>query len=116
MKNFVAKLFSAKKKTIITTGIAFLALLLISSWYAVNFNDSRLVVPMDFAEYAFTIKDLPMICSVILMNLYFFYLAALIFRTAVRNQKQVKETQTTRRISPRTPIRPDESGEQEGQI
>lgn len=101
MKKFTEKIFSAKKKTVIITGIICLALLLVSSWYAVNFNDSRLVVPTDLAKYVFTSKDLPMICSIILMDLYFFYLLALIFRTAVRNQKQVKETQTTRRINPR---------------
>ena len=101
MKRFAAKIFSAKKKTIIAAGLICLALILISSWYAVNYNNAGLVIPTDFSEYTFTIKDLPMTCSVILMNLYIFYLLALILRTAVRNQKLVKETQTTRKISPK---------------
>ena len=101
MKNFITKIFSAKKRTILVTGIICLALLLISSWYDVNFNDSRLVSPIDSSNYVFMVKDLPMICSVILIDLYFFYLLALIGKTAVRNKKLVKETQTTRKISPK---------------
>lgn len=104
MKNFsikklAEKIFSAKKKTIITIGLLCLALLLISSWYAVSFNDAGLVASANFPEYTFTVKDLPMTCSVILMSLYIFYLIALILWTSVRNQKHVRETQTTRRIS-----------------
>lgn len=100
-KRLAERIFSAKKKTIITAGLLCLALLLISSWYAVNFNDARLVAPTGFPEYTFTVKDLPMACSVILMSLYIFYLIALILWTAVRNQKHVRETQTTRSISPK---------------
>lgn len=100
MKNLTVKIFSVRKKTVILTGLLCLALTLFSSWYAVNFNDAGLVEPTDFSEYTFTVKDLPMICSVILMNLYIFYLLALIFRISVRNQKQVRETNTTRRINP----------------
>lgn len=100
-KKLAEKIFSAKKKTIITIGLLCLALLLISSWYAVSFNDAGLVAPTNFPEDTFTVKDLPMTCSVILMNLYIFYLLALILWASVRNQKHVRETQTTRRISPR---------------
>lgn len=101
MKNFITKLFSTKKKTVIITGSLCLILLLISSWYDINFNDARVVAPMDSSNYVFAVTDLPLTGSVILMSLYIFYLIALIFRTAVRNQKQVKETQTTRKISPK---------------
>lgn len=101
MKKFAEKVFSTKKRTVIAAGLVCLILLLLSSWYAVNFNDARLVVPTDFSEYTFTAKDLPMTCSVFLMCLYIFYLMALILWTAVRNQKHVRETQTTRRINPK---------------
>ena len=101
MKKFAEKVFSTKKRTVIAAGLVCLILLLLSSWYAANFNDARLVVPTDFSEYTFTAKDLPMTCSVILMCLYTFYLMALILWTAVRNQKHVRETQTTRRINPK---------------
>ena len=37
---------------------------LLSSWYAITYNDSHLVVPMYFEDYVFDIKDFPMIVSV----------------------------------------------------
>ena len=46
-------------------GIFCIAAVLLSVWYAVTFNDSRLVVPMDFESYAFTPRDLPMIVSIL---------------------------------------------------
>ena len=39
---------------------------LFSSWYAITYNDSHLVVPMYFEDYVFDIKDFPMIVSVFL--------------------------------------------------
>ena len=55
-----------KKKDValIIAGVVCIVLLLVSSWYSITFNDSRLVVPMNFSEYTFCMKDLPMICSV----------------------------------------------------
>lgn len=94
---------SSRKKAlaVIGPGLFCLALDFAASWYAVTYNDSRLVAPMDFSEYAFTAKDLPMICSITLTCLYIFFLLFLIVRTAFRNQKQVRQTQTTRKISPK---------------
>ena len=37
--------------------------LLFSVWYAVRFNDSHLVAPMDFETYTFQAKHLPMLLS-----------------------------------------------------
>ena len=53
-----------KTKLWIGCGIFCVLSVLIASWYAVTFNDSRLVVPMDFENYVFDIRDLPMIVSV----------------------------------------------------
>ena len=50
-----------KLKFWIGGGIFCAAALLASIWYAVTFNDSRLVVPVDLGSYTFTPKDLPMI-------------------------------------------------------
>ena len=55
-----------KLKFWIGGGIFCAAALLASIWYAVTFNDSRLVVPVDLGSYTFTPKDLPMILSVLL--------------------------------------------------
>lgn len=102
MKNGTSKPSSTKKKvlTIAGLGLICLALDLAASWYAVTYNDSRLVVPMD-STYVFVAKDLPMICSVTLTCLYFFWLLILISTAAVRIQKNVRRTQTTRSISPK---------------
>ena len=51
-------------------GIFCIAAVLLSVWYAVTFNDSRLVAPMDFGSYPFTPKDLPMILSISLTCVY----------------------------------------------
>lgn len=45
-------------------GIFCTAAMLLSVWYAVTFNDSRLVTPTDLGSYTFTPKDLPMLLSV----------------------------------------------------
>lgn len=102
MKNSSPKPSSTKKKILITIGLGLgcLALDLAASWYDVTCNNSRLIAPMDTA-YVFTVKDLPMICSLTLTCLYIFWLLALIVRTSVRNQKNVRQTQTTRKISPK---------------
>ena len=48
-----------KKKIRIGCGILCVLSVLLSSWYAVAYNDSRLVVSMDFKDYVFDIKDFP---------------------------------------------------------
>lgn len=63
-----------KVKVLIGAGIACLLFVLVSVWYAVTYNESRLVVPMEASEYVFTVKDLPMILSVVLATLYAFVL------------------------------------------
>ena len=50
-----------KMKIWIGCGIFCVLSLFLSTWYAVTFNDSRLVAPMDFNNYVFCAKDLPMI-------------------------------------------------------
>ena len=50
---------TSKKKIWIGCGILCVLIVLLSSWYAVAYNDSRLVVSMDFKDYVFDIKDFP---------------------------------------------------------
>ena len=61
---------ASKKKIWIGCGILCVLSVLLSSWYAVAYNDSRLVVPMDFKDYVFDIQDLPMIVSSFLVYVY----------------------------------------------
>lgn len=88
-------------KRIVGMGIVCVFVLLISSWYAVVFNDSRLVVPMDAESYTFQIKDLPMIVSIALVCLYVLYLVILLCRAIIRQNQTVKETNKTRKLNPK---------------
>jgi len=90
-----------KLKFWIGGGIFCAAALLASIWYAVTFNDSRLVVPVDLGSYTFTPKDLPMILSVLLTCGY--VLALFIPRCfGIRKHKEtVERTNTTRKLNPK---------------
>ncbi len=93
-----------KKNTLkiwIGCGIFCLLSLLISSWYAVTYNDSRLVVPMDAGSYTFQGKDLPMILSISLSCIYIFALVIGIMVCAGKKQRKILETNITRNISPK---------------
>ncbi len=59
-----------KAKILFAAGVVCVLFLLASIGYAVTYNESRLVVPMDLSAYEFTIKDLPMIVSVTLVTVY----------------------------------------------
>ena len=90
-----------KTKFLIGCGIVCILLLLISSWYAITFNDSRLVTPMDFGNYTFQVQDLPMIFSVSLTCIYALSLFVLLFLSIRKNNKQIEKTNTTRKLNPK---------------
>ena len=60
-------------KAIVIPGVICVLLLIVSVWYSVEFNESRLVVPVDFKTYKFSPKDLPMLCSTVLLIIYIFF-------------------------------------------
>lgn len=91
-----------KKTKIIVIGVFCLLFLLGSVAYSVAFNDSRLVEPMDFASYVFQIRDLPMLLSVAVVNLYVFTLAGMLVVKIAKEQKQ--PAKTTRKLNPRLGI------------
>lgn len=90
-----------KAKILISCGIVCVLLLLISSWYAITFNDSRLVTPMDFSSYTFQVQDLPMIVSVSLTCIYVLFLFVILLLSIRKNNKQIATTNTTRRLNPK---------------
>ena len=90
-----------KIKFVAGLGIACVLFAIASSWYAIHYNESRLVVPMDFSEYVFQVKDLPMICSITLLCLYVLFLFALMVKASIKNGRTVKNTQTTRKLNPK---------------
>lgn len=77
-------------------GIVCLLMVIGASWYAVTFNDSRLVVPMEM-PYEFTVRDLPMLIAVGCMVLYLFFL----FGLGYVKGKRDAAARVTRRINPR---------------
>lgn len=90
-----------RSKIWIGCGIFCIAALLLSVGYAVAFNHSRLVVPMDFDSYSFSPKDLPMLLSASLTCIYALALALRPVIRARKNRKGLEKSNTTRRISPK---------------
>lgn len=90
-----------KTKILIGCGIVCILLLFISSWYAITFNNSRLVIPMDFESYTFQVQDLPMIVSVSLTCIYVLFSFVLLFLSIRKNNKQIATTNTTRKLNPK---------------
>lgn len=88
-------------KQIIIAGLFCLAALAASCVYAVTCNDSRLVAPMDFSEYAFTPKDLPMLASTLLLTAYFVFLFARLLVAIFARKKAEAASRTTRRLNPK---------------
>lgn len=98
MKKELGEKETKKKNVKIIIGLGIVCLLMVigASWYAVTFNDSRLVMPMEMS-YEFTVKDLPMLIAVVCMVLYLFFLCGLFY---VKGKKDAR-AHVTRRISPR---------------
>ncbi|MCI9196092.1 MAG: DUF3796 domain-containing protein [Angelakisella sp.] len=94
MKNNKVKLWTGG-------GIICVVAMLLSVWYAITFNDSRLVVPMDFSRYSFIPQDLPMILSVSLFCIYTIALCLSLLIAARKNKRDITRSNTTRRIDPR---------------
>lgn len=84
-------------KHLIYMGIACTLLLVSSSIYAVLYNHSRLVEPMDFSTYTFDIKDTPMIVSGILFIAWIIYMVISIIKYSMH--KPV-DTTHTKKLSP----------------
>ncbi|MDE6608113.1 MAG: DUF3796 domain-containing protein [Lachnospiraceae bacterium] len=90
-----------KVKVTIGMGVFCLIIMLVSSWYSVTFNESRLVAPMDFSEYAFHVKDLPMICSLLFVVIYVFFLFGFLVMAIIKNKDREATASVTRAISPK---------------
>lgn len=86
------------KKTLIILGILCALSTAISFWHSIAFNDSRLVVPMEFSEYTFRLADLPMLLSISLLALYLLCLFAVLALSASHKKSNSK---ITRSISPK---------------
>ena len=91
----------SKVKFTIALGIAVALLLAASVWYSIQFNDWRLVAPVDLSTYEFVPQDLPMIISTLLFVLYVLYLAVQLCGAVLVNKRRQKMANTTRRLNPK---------------
>lgn len=88
-------------KLTIFAGVVCALLVVLSSWYTITFNDSRFIAPMNFSEYTFRTKDLPMIVSGLLLVLYILYLCVLLVRGIITNKRKGVTGQSIRTINPK---------------
>lgn len=91
----------SKWKAIVIPGVICGLVLIISVWYSVKFNESRLVVKTDPETYQFSPKDLPMICSIVLTIAYIWYLLIYLGKTSIQQKKPIFKTNRTRRLNPK---------------
>lgn len=90
-----------RTKLTICLGVICALLVAISSWYTIAFNNSRFLVPMDLSEYVFSVQDLPMIISGILLALYIVYLVVLLLRVTLTNKRKELTVKSTRAVNPK---------------
>ena len=88
-----------KIKKIVIPGIICIIILAASIWYSVRYNESRLIVPTEIETYS--IKDIPMIFSIVLTIVYIFYLFACLGKTSIQQKKNVLKTNRTRKLNPK---------------
>lgn len=88
-------------KILVWCGIFCIFLALGGSWYAVTYNDSRLVAPTDFTTFVYTPKDLLMILSLVVVIAYGLTLLASLFVAIFKTSRQVSKTNTTRSVNPK---------------
>lgn len=91
---------SRKTKLWIGCGIFSILFLFASSWYAITFNDSRLVAPIQ-GHYSFQIKDLPMLLSVSLICVYVIALFITLILHADKMRRQQEKSNSTRKLNPK---------------
>ena len=89
-----------KMKAIVIPGIICMLILVVSIWYSIRYNESRLIVSTDLETYQFSPKDLPMICSVALTIGYVYYLLVSLGKTSRQQKKKILQTNRTRRLNP----------------
>lgn len=88
-----------KIKKVAMLGIVIFVTLIACSSYSLNYNEGRIVLPMDYSNYTFQIKDISMWLAIALMIAYVFYVVALIISATLKRQRE--DGNYTRRIDAR---------------
>ncbi len=85
-------------KQLIFMGIGCVILLIAGIIYSLLFNDARWVKNMDMSDYAFSIKDIPMLIVGALIAIYVLYVTVIFFKNAF--SKNFKDKNYSRTVSP----------------
>ena len=88
-------------KWLIILGVLCVICVAAATGYSLNFNEGRLVYPMDFNSYQFQVKDIPMILALIITVLYVIYLAASIIIYGMVVKREGKKAGRTRKVNPK---------------
>lgn len=88
-----------KMKKVAMLGIVIFVTLIVCSSYSLNYNEGRIVLPMDYSNYTFQIKDISMWLAITLMIAYVFYVVVLIISATLKRQRE--DGNYTRRIDAR---------------
>ena len=90
-----------KIKLTVILGLICAALMALSSWYTIAFNEARFIKPMDLVDYSFRPQDLPMLISGALLAVYVLYLVVLVLKKAAATQQGSTTSRVTRTINPK---------------
>lgn len=88
-------------KRIIATAVACVLFMLAAVYYAIHYNQSRLVVPMDWETYVFQANDLPMLLAIGCCCLFVLYVFWLMVKAIISNSRTQAQNKRTRRLDPR---------------
>lgn len=88
-------------KWLIIFGVLCVLCVAAATGYSLNFNEGRLVYPMDFGSYHFQVKDIPMILALIITLLYVIYLAASIIIYGMVVKREGRRAGRTRKVNPK---------------
>lgn len=89
-----------QKRVTVLLGVICVFLTALSAWYSVTFNDSRLILPMEFSQYTFRMQDLPMLLSCMFLALYVLYLFGLLIKLLIESKRKEAAGQATRNVDP----------------
>lgn len=71
-------------------GIVCIFMTMASVWYAVVYQESRIVAPMDYSNYVFQVGDFPMWISIIGIVLYVIFLIAILILWSIEKKNSMK--------------------------
>lgn len=90
-----------EKLYLLAGGLGCALLMTASAWYTLRCNDARLLAPMEWSEYTFRMRDLPMLASGILLALYLLGALVLVGKEVLVKKGKKADARFTRAVSPK---------------